>query len=107
MSIFFVLFCKTVVQCSSLTQPEYGDVTPSQCLNNPPYGTLCQYTCQKGYRVNGSQIRSCSSSGKWSYNAFVVCKGTEQYFFLFVIAIGSSGVQSGSNRTSNFITGQS
>lgn len=42
-----------------------------------------------------------------SYNAFVVCKGNEQHFFLFVIAIGSNGAQSGSNRTSNFKTGQS
>ncbi|XP_020610479.1 P-selectin-like isoform X2 [Orbicella faveolata] len=65
-----------VVQCSSLTSPEHGHVTPSQCLNNPPYGTLCQFTCQRGYRVNGSDIRTCSSSGNWSDNALIVCKGT-------------------------------
>ncbi|XP_020610476.1 sushi, von Willebrand factor type A, EGF and pentraxin domain-containing protein 1-like isoform X1 [Orbicella faveolata] len=72
-----------VVQCSSLTSPEHGHVTPSQCLNNPPYGTLCQFTCQRGYRVNGSDIRTCSSSGNWSDNALIVCKDIEKPAFTF------------------------
>ena len=73
----------SVVQCSPLNQPEDVDVTPDQCLNNPPFGTLCQYTCKRGgYRVNGSQIRICLSSGEWSSDELVYCKGTEQHFFL-------------------------
>lgn len=75
--IFNIYFFNTVVQCNSLIPPEYGEVTPSQCLNNPPYGTFCQHTCQRGYRLNGSEIRTCSSSGNWSDDSFIVCKGTK------------------------------
>ena len=77
------IVCKTVVHCRPLTAPEYGHVEPSECLHNPTYRTPCHYTCQQGYAVIGSQKKICSSSGEWSSNAVVVCKGAEQRFFHF------------------------
>ncbi|XP_031560273.1 CUB and sushi domain-containing protein 3-like isoform X2 [Actinia tenebrosa] len=56
------------VTCVGIVCPlpsiNYGNVTYSSL----GYGSVANYTCDKGYAVNGQPIRICDKSGHWSGN---------------------------------------
>ncbi|XP_069823516.1 E-selectin-like isoform X2 [Dendropsophus ebraccatus] len=51
------------IQCPSLTAPEDGHVS---CHDTTNYKSQCSFGCSKGFRLIGSPILSCQSSGEWS-----------------------------------------
>ena len=53
-------------QCTPLVSPINGNYS---CNGLIITGTTCSFQCGRGYRLLGSQKRTCLSSGKWSGNA--------------------------------------
>ena len=55
------------VQCSSLSDPNNGTMN---CLLGddgiPFYEDTCNFTCNTGYELTGSDTRTCQSDGSWS-----------------------------------------
>ena len=68
-------FVYVAVHCSALQAPDNGHITPDSCLTNPTYGTMCHFTCEKGYQLDGEPIAFCLSKGQWSLKTNVFCKG--------------------------------
>ena len=56
-----------IVQCPGLTDPMNGMVACS-LINNPisSYEDTCNFTCNTGYELTGSDTRTCQSGGSWS-----------------------------------------
>ena len=56
-----------VVTCSSLTDPNNGMITCSLGDDGVhSYEDTCSFSCNTGYELTGSDIRSCQSNGIWS-----------------------------------------
>ena len=49
----------------------------------PSYEDTCNFTCDTGYVLNGSDTRTCQSNGSWS-GSIVMCSRGE-YNFLSVM----------------------
>lgn len=49
------------VQCHRLVDPENGDVKFQQSV-----GSTAVYTCNRGFRLIGSDRRTCQKNGVWS-----------------------------------------
>uniref|UniRef100_A0A3B5Q970 Selectin E n=2 Tax=Xiphophorus maculatus TaxID=8083 RepID=A0A3B5Q970_XIPMA len=60
--------CEQVVQCNKdqVIKPEKGSVTCSHKYKNFSYESLCQYSCEEGYRLNMSEPQKCQETGTWS-----------------------------------------
>ena len=57
----------TIVLCSSLTNPNDGVITCSLGDDGvPSYEDTCNFTCNTGYGLTGSDTRACQSDGSWS-----------------------------------------
>ena len=41
----------------------------------PSYEDTCNFTCNTGYKLNGSDTRTCQSSGGWSGSGVVCGRG--------------------------------
>ena len=65
----------TAVHCEALQAPNNGHIAPNSCLMSPTYGTMCHFTCRKGYRLHGEPIAFCLRNGQWSLKISVFCKG--------------------------------
>jgi len=52
------------VPCPSLTDPKNGVMTCSDGV--PSYGDTCNFTCNTGYKLTGSNTRTCQSDESWS-----------------------------------------
>ncbi|XP_075038848.1 E-selectin-like [Mixophyes fleayi] len=57
-----VPICKAV-QCATLTVPENSQM---KCQDTANYNSQCAFSCSKGFRLIGSSILKCLSSGKWT-----------------------------------------
>lgn len=55
-------FIEIVNRCSQLNAPANGSL--EQCSNLA--GQTCKFYCDKGYHLNGSTTRTCSSNATWS-----------------------------------------
>ena len=55
-------FCEIVNRCPQLSAPIHGSLVP--CSNLP--GKTCHLACDRGYILNGSTTRTCSSDGTWT-----------------------------------------
>lgn len=51
------------VQCPSLAAPEDGLMV---CQDATNYNSQCSFSCLKGFRLNGSPLLTCQSSGVWT-----------------------------------------
>ena len=81
--ISFKLFTKTeyiillLVPCPSLADLNNGMIT---CLMGddgvPSYEDTCNFTCNTGYELTGSDTRTCQSDGNWSSNETMCRRGT-------------------------------
>ena len=62
-----VLMYLLLVTCPSLIAPTNGMISCSLGgTNTPNPGESCTFTCNAGYELNGSGIRSCQNHGSWS-----------------------------------------
>ncbi|XP_019849499.1 PREDICTED: P-selectin-like isoform X2 [Amphimedon queenslandica] len=53
--------CERPVKCPRLADPENGDVKFQQSV-----GSTAMYTCNRGFRLIGSDRRTCQQNGVWS-----------------------------------------
>ena len=62
------------VSCSSLTNPNNGMINCSLGDDRiPSYEDTCNFTCNTGYELTGSDTRTCQSDGSWS-GTDVICR---------------------------------
>ena len=65
-------------ECPSLNDPSNGMIS---CLLGddgvPSVGDTCTYTCNTGYVLTNSNIRTCQSDGSWN-NSDLMCNRSEQ-----------------------------
>ena len=56
-----------LVSCLPLTDPDNGEIS---CMlgddNVLSYEDTCSFTCNTGYELTGSDIRTCQSNGNWN-----------------------------------------
>lgn len=67
----FVLL--TVISCEQLVSPLNGQVSVSG--DNRP-GSVATYSCNQGFDLEGSSVRTCGSDGSYSGQA-PVCRGVQ------------------------------
>ena len=58
--------------CPILQAPKYGSI--SAVLNNPKSGDVVAFTCNDGYNLLGSDVRTCLETAEWTGKA-VSCQG--------------------------------
>ena len=78
---FIMCMYFTIVNCSSLSNPNNGTINCS--LGNdgvPSYEDTCSYTCNTGYEITGSDTRTCQSNGSWNGSDDVCRRGTYVHF---------------------------
>jgi len=73
------------VSCPSLPNPDNGMIScleddGSTAGSGPDSGTLfyedtCNFTCNTGYELTGSDIRTCQSDGSWSGTETMCMRG--------------------------------
>ena len=82
---FFLKLHIAVVNCSALTPPANGTVSPRSCLSRSTYGQTCSISCNTpGYVLEGTSARVCDKNGEWTGNKDTFCRGIE-YFLLQVL----------------------
>ena len=66
-----------LVNCSALTDPNNGVVNCSLGDDEiPSYEDTCSFTCNTGYELTGSDIRTCQSDGSWSGSDTICRRGS-------------------------------
>ena len=64
----------SVVTCPPLVDPENGKVLNNSSLPRP-YQMVSKISCNEGYRLEGSDSRTCLSNGTWSgAETYCVCE---------------------------------
>uniref|UniRef100_A0A3B4D3E6 E-selectin n=2 Tax=Pygocentrus nattereri TaxID=42514 RepID=A0A3B4D3E6_PYGNA len=60
--------CQHVVKCQAeeISAPDHGSVNCVHPNGNFSYDSQCEYTCNEGYQVVGSQTTQCEASAAWS-----------------------------------------
>ena len=88
LSIFISCSCCYSVNCPILDDPSNGTVS---CLlsNNviPSYEDTCNYTCDDGFKLFGSEQSICSADGTWSGGDVVCDTGIYSVLLIGVIDI--------------------
>ncbi|XP_063796360.1 E-selectin-like isoform X2 [Pseudophryne corroboree] len=51
------------IQCAAVIAPENGQM---ECQDASNYNSQCSFSCSEGYRLIGSSVVTCLSSGKWN-----------------------------------------
>ena len=70
-----ILFC-SLVPCPSLADPNNGMITCSLGDDGvPSYEDTCNFTCNTGYELTGSDTRTCQSNGNWDGNETMCRRG--------------------------------
>ena len=64
-NIPIVFFFPIVVSCGTLANPANGQVGHTGAT----YGQTATYSCNTGYNLVGSSIRTCQATGVWSGSA--------------------------------------
>ena len=66
-----------------ITNPNNGEINCSLGDDGvPSYEDTCNFTCNTGYELTGSDTRTCQSNGSWN-GSDAVCKGGK-YTHLYV-----------------------
>ena len=65
--------------CSPLTTPSNGLISCSGD-GDPSYGDTCNFTCDIGYELTGSESRTCQINGTWS-GSIAMCNRSECIMF--------------------------
>uniref|UniRef100_A0A8V0YHJ7 p-selectin n=1 Tax=Gallus gallus TaxID=9031 RepID=A0A8V0YHJ7_CHICK len=57
--------CKAVT-CPVLSAPEHGELNCSHLHENFTFGSTCDFSCQPGFELLGSQSRECTATRTWT-----------------------------------------
>ena len=57
---FFLI--EIIVTCPRLSDPRNGDVD----LTGLRVGSKASYSCDRGFKLQGNQVRHCQSNGRWT-----------------------------------------
>ena len=72
-NVLFIL----LVSCPSLDDPSNGMINCSPGDDEfPTYEDTCNFTCNTGYVITGSNTRTCQSDGSWS-GSIAMCERSE------------------------------
>jgi len=75
------IFSNTV-QCPNVTSPMDGTISCS-LINDALFlfEDVCNFTCNTGYELSGSNSRVCQSDESWSGNDTVCTRGKDMKYF--------------------------
>ena len=70
-------FCVPDIRCDNLSTPSNGEITScsSGRVGVGYEGDTCNFTCNTGYELTGSDTRICQSDGSWSGSDDVCRRG--------------------------------
>ncbi|XP_047657900.1 uncharacterized protein LOC113647597 [Tachysurus fulvidraco] len=57
-----------VIRCNALGSVRRGSMHCTDLLEKFAYGSVCQFECDVGFLLMGSNHTQCSSEGKWTHN---------------------------------------
>jgi len=86
------VYC-TDTRCDILSTPSNGEISCSSGREGVGYeGDICNFACNTGYELTGSDIRDCQSDGSWSGSNPTCKKGNllnslllKDYYILFCL----------------------
>ncbi|KAI7799522.1 E-selectin [Triplophysa rosa] len=60
--------CENVIKCRSedVTTPDYGSVQCSNPNGKFSYDSQCEYSCEAGFKLQGSRMMRCTATTEWS-----------------------------------------
>ena len=74
-----------LVSCLQLTNPMNGIISCSLGDDGvPSYEDTCNFTCNTGYKLTGSDNRTCQSDGSWS-GSDVLCRATGKVHYVQIV----------------------
>ncbi|XP_059334729.1 P-selectin isoform X1 [Ammospiza nelsoni] len=54
------------IKCSALTSPKMGQAACSHLHGDFTFGSMCAFSCQKGFVLKGPESRECTALGTWT-----------------------------------------
>ena len=84
-----------LVSCPPLDSPSNGMITCALEDEVPSYEDTCNFTCDTGYELRGSDNRTCQSDGSWSGIATMCSRG--KYMAKLMISVYSCKVDLSQN----------
>ncbi|KFO56489.1 P-selectin, partial [Corvus brachyrhynchos] len=54
------------ISCPELRAPDQGELNCSHLHGNFTFGSICAFSCQKGFALMGPQSRECTAAGTWT-----------------------------------------
>ncbi|XP_069498767.1 E-selectin-like [Ambystoma mexicanum] len=58
--------CCEVIHCSDLSAPVRGSMSCSHLWGNFSFGTVCEFSCEEGWVLSGSNALACRALGNWT-----------------------------------------
>ena len=73
-----------LVSCPSISDPTNGVIVCSLGDDGvASYEDTCNFTCNTGYELTGSESRTCQSDGSWS-GSIAMCTRSEYHLYTYV-----------------------
>ena len=69
--LMYPLFVPLVITCLVLSAPDDGQISCSPGNDSP--GDTCTFTCDDGFKISGTQSRTCQDDGTWNGADDTVC----------------------------------
>ncbi|XP_073667502.1 E-selectin isoform X3 [Paramisgurnus dabryanus] len=65
---FYGEMCENVIKCKSedISKPDHGSVHCSNPNGKFSYDSLCEYSCDEGYKLKGASMSKCTATTEWS-----------------------------------------
>ncbi|KAM4642728.1 P-selectin-like isoform 2-T2 [Discoglossus pictus] len=63
---FYGQECEEVVRCPALTPSAHATTDCSHPISPSSFRSMCNFSCEPGFTLNGSSGIECTSSGQWS-----------------------------------------
>ena len=79
------------IRCDDLSAPANGEIMScsSGRVGVGYEGDTCSFTCNTGYELTGSDIRTCQSDGSWSSSDDVCRRGIQMLCILCIVIINT------------------
>ena len=88
---FFYSPFLSVIQCEQLSAPANGRVTQPSSFG---LNSVTSFTCNSGYRLMGSEQRTCQAAGTWDGSPTTCNRKAQRYLFAFSITENEVGASS-------------